>query len=451
MVRTDVDSGAERDLLGGLVELLVLRDERLVRALARVPADAFAVELHGELFRAIVEASATTERSDWAYRLTHAIRTSGDAAGVAPDADPVKSLLADVAAACVGQSLGLERSLERVSRMAALRRLGVLGSRLLEASAAGAVLSPLELAELEAELARVKMAAGPSSGSRKTLRGCIEGYVGELDGGVVPTGLSWFDNAVGGLPLGGIIGLAAPPGVGKSALALQLTVSAMLHDPSLRAVWGLGEMSSSMLARRCVVVATRLLGHPPVSMRDAKRHESSAVQAASLVADRLGDRLEVVMPKLTVAGIERAILETGAKVCCVDYLQLVQGVGDDRLERLDSVVADLKTLVINHRVSVLAVLNMAKSQTSGKAAIGSISKGSSETDYAVDFLWRGEPPEPPAPGAEPPATQLVRWVAEKARDDQRVSFELSFDGAHQYFEMPGSVSYDDVFGSFSSR
>lgn len=76
----------------------------------------------------------------------------------------------------------------------------------------------------------------------------------------IKTGLHWFDSAMayGAIFKGETICLTAPPKVGKSALALQLTLCALKFNLELNAVWCLGEMSIQQLQTRALSVVSGL-------------------------------------------------------------------------------------------------------------------------------------------------------------------------------------------------
>ncbi|NCY03589.1 MAG: hypothetical protein EBX36_11945, partial [Planctomycetia bacterium] len=61
---------------------------------------------------------------------------------------------------------------------------------------------------------------------------------------VVETGFAPLDGLMdGGLPIGGLVAIAARPGAGKSALAIQASLGALERDPGLHVVYAAGEMT----------------------------------------------------------------------------------------------------------------------------------------------------------------------------------------------------------------
>jgi KaiC/GvpD/RAD55 family RecA-like ATPase len=275
---------------------------------------------------------------------------------------------------------------------------------------------------------------------------CVDEYLNAQDDAVIPTGFRLFDDATdGGLPVGELTGLCAPPGAGKSALALQLVIGAMIQDPSLRALWCLGEMTPRVLVRRAACVGTAILGRSPVKMRDAKRRTDEARGAAESMRQLLGGgRLSVLKPALTVERIEAAIRVTKPKIVVVDYLQLMTGAGHDRIGELEATVAQLTALANITDTAIVVVSAMPKEAIRSGGKIGTLGKGTGQIDYAMSFFFLGEPDDE-ARESGAPLFDVV-WRGIKARNDDRISFTARFDGPRQFYSQP--VDPDEAFANF---
>ena len=257
---------------------------------------------------------------------------------------------------------------------------------------------------------------------------------------VVATGLGWFDGPTeGGLPIGGITAIVAPPNAGKSPFALQATLAAMIRDRTLRAVWGLGEMTLQAMARRTACVASTMLdGCEPVTMQGAGDRTPAARAANVELANVIGDRLAIVPAPLTVDRIEERVIATGAKLVVIDYLQLIRG-GDatDRVQELEHIIGRIRDLAITRECAIICISSMARSAGSS-TRIGSCAKGAAEIDYAVELLYVGEVAD---------NGHDVTWRCLKARNLEKRDLELYFDGASQTFSLRGF----DEFSAFSPR
>jgi replicative DNA helicase len=274
----------------------------------------------------------------------------------------------------------------------------------------------------------------------------------------VATGFPWTDLPMrGGLPVGGLVALVAPPGVGKTAIALQWTIGALLRDRSLRAVWAAGELTPAALAGRGAVVASGLLDDCRlVTMDEADRRLPEARQAMVAFVGAIGDRFSILPPPLTVEAIEAAVVATGAKLVVIDYLQLLRGpdAGRDRVADLDGIVGRVRELSITRECAVVVVSSMAKA-TGKDSRAGQLGRGSGEIDYAVELLYLGEIEEHGGePVIGPDGTKGVVWRCRKARNLEPRDLVTRFDGATQTYH-DGRIDADfpamplDDFAAFA--
>jgi replicative DNA helicase len=301
--------------------------------------------------------------------------------------------------------------------------------------------SPEDLPELLRSLERVHAASDEAGGNRPlTLIDAVDEWAKHEHTPVVSTGLGWFDGPTeGGLPVGGITALVACPNVGKSAMALQMTLAALTNNPDIRAVWGLGEMTPQALARRAACVASTMLdGCQPVTMQAAGDRTPAARAANVALCKAVGDRLAIVPAPLTVDRIEARVVSTGARLVVIDYLQLIHTTdATDRVQELEQIIGRIRDLAITRECAVLCISSMARS--AGTASrIGQLAKGATEIDYAVELLYLGEADE---------HGPHVTWHCKKARNLERRDLLLEFDGPTQTYSPRGF----DEFASHALR
>ncbi len=307
---------------------------------------------------------------------------------------------------------------------------------------------PEDVNELRRALDRLNDASQTAAGNRPiTIMDCADQWARHERTPVVPTGLSWFDGpAEGGLPIGGITALVAYPAVGKSALALNMAMAALITDESLRAVWALGEMTPEMLASRAACVASTMLdGCEPITTQDARDHTPAATLAMRRMCEVIGGRLAVVPAPLTVDRIEERVVATGSRLVVVDYLQLVQPDDDaaDRVHQLDQITGRIRDMAITREIAVILISSMAKA-AGRESRIGQLAKGSSEIDYAAEVMYLGEANEQ---GYGPDGCIDVTWRCKKARNFQPRDLLLRFDRGTQSFDIAGF----DEFSSFAPK
>lgn len=282
-----------------------------------------------------------------------------------------------------------------------------------------------------------------------TLTAALDAWEATPDTPRIVTGFRPLDDlGGGGLPCGTMTVLAGMPGAGKSALALQACIGAMLEDSALPVLWGLGEMTLEALACRAVAVGSVLLGLDPVPKAKAERRAASARAVADELRRDLGDRLHIVAP-LTLDRIEAAVKTSGARMLVVDYLQLVRVDGAaDRRQEVDAVVKALRELTLAHGLALIAVSNIARNVGRDTRA-GGVGKESNEIDFAADLLLLGDPDA----DADEQGLRLVRWRCLKNRHGQPRDIEATFDGDLQVFTAPEAESFAEFadFGPGATR
>jgi replicative DNA helicase len=298
--------------------------------------------------------------------------------------------------------------------------------------------NPDDLQTLLRQLERVQAVANAAAGNRPiTLIDAVDAWAKHERTPVVPTGLGWFDGPTeGGLPIGGIVAVVACPNVGKSALALQLALAALVNDRKLTCVWGLGEMTPQALARRAACVASTMLDDcDPVTMQAAGDRTTAARAANVALCNVIGDRLAIVPAPLTVDRIEERVVATAAKLAVIDYLQLIRtGDSSDRVQELEHIIGRIRDMAITRECAVVCISSMARAAGT-TSRIGQLAKGATEIDYATELLYLGESDE---------NTNNVTWHCKKARNLERRDLLLQFDGASQTYSPRGF----DEFSSF---
>jgi hypothetical protein len=272
-----------------------------------------------------------------------------------------------------------------------------------------------------------------------TLVDAIDAWVRQEETPALATGITSLDRLFdGGLPLGQMTAVAAAPGVGKSALALQLALSALKSQGDLVAAWCLGEMTRAAIAARAITLwggeANGLTLQQIIKKADGSR------QIGADLANSIGDRLKLIEPPLIIDRIERAVEKDGVKLLIVDYLQLVRSTRSypDKTTEINEVLQKLREITNTRNLACLLVTNIAKG-VDASTEIGNIGKGSNQIDFDVDNFLFGE--RTPEIGGE--GEVLVKWHCKKLRQGQRNDVELWFHGQYQTFEENVAAEYPE--------
>lgn len=178
------------------------------------------------------------------------------------------------------------------------------------------------------------------------------------------TGFYDLDKATAGLHEGELIILAARPGMGKTAFALNLACNAAFNTDKAVAIFNL-EMSAEQLVNRMISsvgqiegdkLKTGMLGH-----NDWKRYN----EALSELADTniyIEDNAGITAPEIRAKCRRLASSEKGLGLIVIDYLQLVTTGGkvESRQVEVSEISRSLKTMAMELKVPVVALAQLSR-------------------------------------------------------------------------------------------
>jgi KaiC/GvpD/RAD55 family RecA-like ATPase len=276
-----------------------------------------------------------------------------------------------------------------------------------------------------------------------TLVDAIDAWITQEETPAITTGIPALDKLFdGGLPLGQMTALAAAPGVGKSALALQLAIQCLLNNHEMVAIWCLGEMTRAALAARSICnFAGRENG---LTLQDVIHKRSPAREIAVKLKSTIGSRLKLVETPLVIDKIERAVIKDKPKLLIVDYLQLIRSTRhfQDKTGEINDCLQKLRELTTVHNLATVLVTNIAKG-CDHNTEIGNIGKGSNQIDFDVDNLLFGY--RIGEVGAD--GEIKIQLKAKKIRQGQMADVDLWFFGKYQQFEDATTIP---EFAEFSN-
>ena len=253
----------------------------------------------------------------------------------------------------------------------------------------------------------------------------------------VKTGIYWFDESMAGgaAERGDKIVISSPPGCGKTALALQLTLSMLETNTTGTALWAMGEMTPKHLRNRSLQCLSGLSIGLLKRQTDTRRPRPAQNNRDALEHLRdIGKRMNFLQSPLTPAIIEQQIVASKASWCVVDYIQLCRGdnASDNRLEELDSIVAALARIAQIQKCVMVLISDMPKGV--GKRDIFDAFKGTSEIAYMADVAFTGVV----LSDDEDDSNEVtVEWRCLKNRHGAQVSMTTRFDRICQRFRKQG--------------
>jgi replicative DNA helicase len=371
------------------------------------------------------------------------------AAGKAEDARGLDYLNA-LAQAVPGSSA--VRRYAEIVRAAALRRnLLREAARLVDAvlERSDKTRDPLEVAGEQAErlLALTTGAAGGTEpqGVDTVLVRFMDQLNASCEGGnaAVPTGLAAIDDATGG---GGRAGelwvMGARPSMGKSAASQSIWVG--VGQGGHWALFLSQEDSDTMLVARAVANRGRVnladLRNPQRA-RDPDRMWAGVTEAVDDLAKR--NLLLDDQGGLTLADVRRKIQQAkrGAArrggelvLVIVDYLQLMDGAGDNRNQQLGAIANGLKALAKEQGVWIvlLSQLSRKADERSGVPQLSDL-RDSGDIEGAADVVLLLHREAHRNQGLGPEWAHYAQVHIAKQKNGPTCTVPLHFDGAHQRF------------------
>lgn len=385
---------AEQSVLGSIL----LRPEALIEALEYVTADSFYQHAHQLIFTAMMELNEADQGID-----VVTVKNTLDDKNQLDDIGGV-SYLADLAS-IVPTAANVVYYAKIVADKALLRRLITTATDIVAQSYEDQdndVNSILDAAERQIMNVGEDQAGNGFKKISDVLNATIEDIDqrAQEDSSVtgLSTGYAELDKVTAGLHPDELVILAARPGVGKTAFALNVAENVAVHMPTTVAIFSL-EMGAEQLASRL------LCAQGSIDANDLRTGNLNDEEWKNLVvATGILSRTSIYIddtPGIKMAEIRakcrRLAKETGnLGLIIVDYLQLIEGTGQENRQQEVSVISrQLKRLAKELHVPVIALSQLSRGveQRQDKRPLLSDIResGSIEQDAdVVAFLYRDD-------------------------------------------------------------
>jgi replicative DNA helicase len=212
----------------------------------------------------------------------------------------------------------------------------------------------------------------------------------------VPTGFRDLDDTLAGMQASNLLILAARPGIGKTALALNIAQYVTVRQEIPVGFFSL-EMSKEELVDRLLIAQANIDAWKLKTGRLDEEDFSKLSEAMGVLAEAplyIDDT-----PALSVLEMRtkarRLLIEKGLKLLIVDYLQLARSTRrwDSRVQEVSEISQGLKNLARELRIPVLAVSQLSREvekRGSKRPQLADLREsGAIEQDAdVVMFLWR---------------------------------------------------------------
>ncbi|MCS7183347.1 MAG: replicative DNA helicase, partial [Thermoanaerobaculum sp.] len=271
------------------------------------------------------------------------------------------------------------------------------------------------------------------------------------------TGFRRLDELTSGLKEQELIILAARPGVGKTAMALNIASHVALRLKKRVLFFSL-EMSASALVRRLLAAEAKVSLQRIINGRISLKPSRSLSDLDRLVsaADALGDAPLWIDDSATLSLLElrgkarRMMMEHGLDLVVVDYLQLMSSgqKTENRTQEVSAISRGLKAIAKQLRVPVLALSQLSRQpERRGADARPQLSdlreSGSIEQDAdVVIFIHRKVAPR--AEGESTEESRKAEVIVAKQRNGPTDAFILFYLEPYTLFSDP--EFHDEAYG-----
>lgn len=182
----------------------------------------------------------------------------------------------------------------------------------------------------------------------------------------IRTGFYDLDRVTAGLHGGELIILAARPGMGKTAFALNIATNAAFSTKKAVAIFNL-EMSAEMLVNRMIAsvggIDSYKLNTGKLENNDWKRYNEAMSKLAGTNI-YIEDNAAITAPEIKAKCRRLASTPEGLGLVVIDYLQLVT-TGSNRIEsrqvEVSEISRSLKTMALELDVPVIALAQLSRS------------------------------------------------------------------------------------------
>jgi replicative DNA helicase len=238
-----------------------------------------------------------------------------------------------------------------------------------------------------------------------------------------------------GLHPGRVVMIGAPPGSGKTALALQVVSQILGNCPDLRAVVGNVEMThEDMLARifaRFALVDVGKIIDRTYGEQERHRLDSAMTANADILA-----RLAFLDAPFTANHLVSAMRIFNARLCVIDYAQrFIEN--DDTRKGVDALISSVRRLALcGAGVLLISSVARQKSQSGGSTYSGlnmASFRGSSELEFGCDAAYLLD--------SSPDGVAVLKCV--KKRFGKLTDIPLRFSGEFQTFSAGDALDLYD--------
>jgi replicative DNA helicase len=250
----------------------------------------------------------------------------------------------------------------------------------------------------------------------------------------ITTGFARMDARLGGFHKSDLVILGARPSMGKTALMVNLALSAAAAGHGVGMISG--EQSALQIGQRSIAVVSKV---PAEVMRQGTIQEEHWPRLTDAMQKLIGHKVRIYDRSApTLEDICRVARrwkqEHGMEILFVDYLQRIRyPKAGNRIDEVSEVARGLKTLARDLEIPVVALAQVkaeVDKREDKRPGLGDVANSDEATREAdqIAFLYRGEVYDP-----SPENAGLAELNLEKNRHGPTGTFDLHFNAETMFF------------------
>ncbi len=229
----------------------------------------------------------------------------------------------------------------------------------------------------------------------------LSGFLNELDRrqdlkGMdgLATGFEKLDERINGLKAGNLVIVAGRPAMGKTTFALNISDKAAMNDKTV--LFFSREMSSSELIDKSM---SNISGVSLKSIKTGTLNESEWPMLTQALTNFQNKKLFIDESSRTVQQIsivaKKKKMRDGLDLIVIDYLQLMDGIGENRTAQIGSITRGLKSLAKELEIPIILLSQLSRKveERQDKRPMMSDLRDSGEIEQDADiimFVYRDE-------------------------------------------------------------
>lgn len=320
---------------------------------------------------------------------------------------------------------------QEISRRAYMTRMSVENNRLAQAIGSGDDLAVREIIQ------KMHMEVPAMQSNLPTAIDVNLRFMALVDSGIraIATFIPKVDTKTGGLERKTLTMLGGRPGMGKTAIGGQIARN--VAESGKRVIFFSLEMSAEGLWQRWACPLVGVEWRDVISGNITRQQKEELKRQATILADRLGDRLMIPDTPQTTETIWRIVATVRPDFIVIDHIRRTKDKAENENKRLGYITEALSDIAKAHDIPVLALVQLNRDLTrrdNKRPNLADI-RDSGEVEENADNVWFLHRPDYYDDQVPKIAASKTEFIVAKFRNGPAdVMIKLDFNMRQEWFE-----------------